>query len=84
MSILDFTGSTNATAMKMLNTDSYRDSATARIAEMKRQRTIQQGSSSPNLDDDEISALSKYDEPKLKIRNHNLSNDSSRILDLFS
>lgn len=84
MSILDFTGSTNATAMKMLNTDSYRDSATARIAEMKKQRMIQQGSSSPNLDDDEISVLSKYDEPKLKIRNLNLSNDNSRILDLFS
>ena len=65
MSILDFTGSTNAAAMKMLNTNSYRDSATARIAEMKRQSTIQQGSSSPNLDDDEISVLSKYDEPKL-------------------
>ncbi len=84
MSILDFTGSTNATAMKMLSTDSYRDSATARIAEMKRQRTIQQGSSSPNLDDDEISALSKYDEPKLKIRNLNFSNDNSHIIDLFS
>ena len=84
MSMLEFTGSTNATAMKMLNTDSYRDSATARIAEMKRQRTIQQGSSSQNLDDDEISVLSKYDEPKLKIRNLNLSNNNSRIIDLFS
>ena len=84
MSILDFTASTNATAMKMLNTDSFRDGATARIAEMKRQRTIQQGSSSQNLEDDEISVLSKYDEPKLKLRNHNFSNDNSHILDLFS
>ncbi len=83
MSILDFTGSTNATAMK-LNTDSFLDSAKARIAEMKRQRTIQQGLSSPNLEDDETSVLSKYDEPKLKIRNLNFSNDNSRILDLFS